>query len=84
MYVFAEPPDPKRGFGPTFWLSMRSVEERHLEEGLQCAENVPITLETWLPIQFCPWCGKRLASFYRNSFDLLCDKDISARHQWGD
>lgn len=59
-------PDPSV---PMFVLVCRSVDRENFGKFVAA---VPISLESELAIQFCPWCGKNLARFYRNHLEQLC------------
>jgi hypothetical protein len=50
-----------------FTLQFRSVDN-----GLQLPyTEIPVTLCEDNQIQYCPWCGKQLASWYERDIDLL-------------
>src|SRR5437867_1587456 len=73
IYVFAEPPKSEIGIPVTFWLGMRSVEKKDLEK-LSVAwdeRQGALSLQTWRPIRYCPWCGTKLVRFYRNRHEQL-------------
>lgn len=83
IYVFAELPHELLGHGASFWMGMRSIDVGDPPIKL-VPSNDPglICIETTLPIKFCPWCGCRLARFYRKTFRQLYDANTSARHGW--
>ncbi len=91
VFVFCEPDNYLLSCGPTFWIGMRSVrfedidrfaEERRLLPERQNEKPFPVTISTWLPIKYCPWCGKNLKRFYKRSFEVLVDEDLSKEHGW--
>jgi len=81
IYVFAELPHELLGVGASFWMGMRSIDVG-CEPPKIVPSDFPISIETWYPITFCPWCGCRLASFYRKTYRQLYDDDASTRHGW--
>ena len=77
LFVFAVPPEEQKG-NPSFWLGMRSVEQKDLQEmnTINLPDNLKVTISTKIPIHYCPWCGKRLISFYRKNYDILVDQAL--------
>ena len=74
IFAFADPPNEFVNH-VTFWLAMRAVAQEALSELplLALPPDMPITLATRKPISFCPWCGTRLARFYRRRYLQLID-----------
>jgi hypothetical protein len=64
---------PKRNpkFGDFFFLQFRAISEAHHELPFDTG-NIPLTLSVEQAIQYCPWCGARLADVYSSAiFDEL-------------
>lgn len=82
FFVFAEPSSPDGPFPESFWLAMRSVRQEDVErlKQLNAPLDLPITIQTWCPIWYCPWCGVRLDRHYRGQLELLLDAALSAEH----
>lgn len=84
VFVFAEPPDA-RSNQPSFWLAVHAADEGDLaviRQGTHRAD-LAVMLQTWIPVRFCPWCGRKLARFYRNQWRQLYDPQASEAHGWG-
>ena len=47
-----------------FYLQFRAVDLGKDSE-VRADGDVPVSLACSVPIQFCPWCGKDLARWYR-------------------
>lgn len=79
IFVFADPPASEVDDLPTFWLGMRSMEKQHAESTTidTSPQDVPVTISTRSPIQFCPWCGKRLMRFYFKKYTNIYDEEIT-------
>jgi hypothetical protein len=56
---------------------MRAVEKNSIGSFSISPPDVPLTISTRIPIHFCPWCGIKLAKFYKKHFQLLSDKTIA-------
>jgi hypothetical protein len=41
------------------------------EEPSDLRTSVPMSLVTESHIEFCPWCGRKLAKWYKNDVDVL-------------
>jgi hypothetical protein len=83
LFVFAEPPVTDGQRPASFWLAMRSVQEKDLERVRELnAPDIPMTLQTWYPIHYCPWCGVELSRQYIKQWDLLVDPVLSQEHGW--
>jgi hypothetical protein len=52
-----------------FILQARAFEKG--QEPAHLSTEVPMSLVTESSIQFCPWCGKNLARWYRKTVDAL-------------
>ncbi len=76
MFVFADK-DNTTG-EVTFWLGMRCVEHKELKNitKISVPDNLPITINTSVPIHFCPWCGKKLIKYYKHRYDFFLDMEI--------
>ena len=85
IFVFAEPPNTERNRSLSFWVGMRIVAAKHLEfmKPSDCPADVAITIQTWYPIWFCPWCGVKLDRYYDREYGLLTDPVISEEHGFG-
>jgi hypothetical protein len=81
IFVFATPPDS--AIPVTFWLSMRCVQFQDMDriDKLIGPPDVPITIQTWHPILYCPWCGVMLERHYRHQCELLVDPVICEEHR---
>jgi hypothetical protein len=55
--------------GPEFILQSRAFEKGQEPPDLSTA--VPMSLMTESHMQFCPWCGRNLAKWYRKAIDVL-------------
>jgi hypothetical protein len=53
---------------PEFQIQWRAVDEG---DENQIDSNVLASVITDIRITFCPWCGVKLARFYRKSIDYL-------------
>jgi hypothetical protein len=86
LFVFAEPPTSDGRYPASYWLAMRSVRKQDVErlKELKGERDLPITIQTWFPIQFCPWCGTRLKRFYARHYELLVDPQMTTEHGWQD
>ena len=77
LFVFADPPvdDELR-----FWLATRAMPWAALQEDppLQIPPHLPLIVSTRRPIHFCPWCGTKLARFYKRRFEQLLDPELSS------
>jgi hypothetical protein len=60
--------DRQHDSAPVFMIQSRSVDAD--DEGPRNHPR-PLTLIAELHIQFCPWCGRRLADVYRDAIDLI-------------
>ncbi|RLC19390.1 MAG: hypothetical protein DRI57_07185 [Deltaproteobacteria bacterium] len=78
IFAFAEAPE-NVSENVSFWLGMRCVEHKELDNLRRAGfpDNMPVTINTRVPISFCPWCGKKLAKFYRKNYCQLTDPEIS-------
>lgn len=76
LFVFADPPDEVFD-KPTFWFAMRSVEKDKIDSVLPSLPEALLTLSTRKPISFCPWCGIKLAKFYKKKFLNIHDATVS-------
>ena len=54
---------------PEFLLQSRAFERGQEPPDLSTA--VPMSLVTESRMQFCPWCGRNLARWYRKTIDAL-------------
>ena len=82
IFVFAEPATEDGRRPTSFWLAMRSVRREDMGR-LQVwnpPAGLPLTILTWYPIWFCPWCGAYLARHYRDQHELLTDPLVSQEH----
>ena len=79
IFAYVEPPS-RIQTEPWFFLAMRATNQQSLESAaiLELGELGPVTLLTRTIITCCPWCGKKLARFYRSDYDMLVDPSISA------
>lgn len=79
LFIFAEI-DNTIGNKMVFWFGMRSVNKCDIDRlksfGLPC--DMPISINTRVPIKHCPWCGVVLDKHYANTGRKLLDQDISA------
>src|SRR5262245_10968803 len=81
-FVFAQPADPSHGREPLFRLSFLAVDPKHIQtvkEINRPQELEHISLQTWLVIRFCPWCGVQLDRHYKNQLDLMVDTVLLAQ-----
>jgi hypothetical protein len=78
LFVFAEPPAADGQRAASFWLAMRSVQQKDLE--MLNIPGIPITIQTWYPIRYCPWCGKDLSWHYERQWAMLADPVLSKEH----
>lgn len=76
MYVFAMPPTPEYNSPVSFWIGCRVVRQLDLGSLNFPTNTPPLTIATWLPIKFCPWCGVPLSGFYKARVDQLYDDKI--------
>jgi hypothetical protein len=83
LFVFAEPPDPAGRFSASFWLAMRCVQMADMSRlpQLHGPSDLPLTIQTWFPMWFCPWCGVQLAEYYGHQLDQLLDPVIAAERK---
>jgi hypothetical protein len=83
LFVFAEPPDPAGQFPASFWLGMRAVRMADMERLTELREpaDLPLTVQTWFPLWYCPWCGVGLESHYGRQLALLLDPAVSDEHR---
>ncbi|MBI1375298.1 MAG: hypothetical protein GC159_21480 [Phycisphaera sp.] len=84
FFVFAEPPNRISGERPSFWIGVNAIDEaqsQYLPDKIG-GESIVYLIKTWLPIRYCPWCGKKLERFYRNRWRQLFDEAVSADHNW--
>ena len=50
-----------------------------VDHGRSMIEYIAQTLQTWVPIKYCPWCGVELGRFYRKTWEALYDEsELSA------
>jgi hypothetical protein len=54
---------------PEFILQSRAFEKGQEPPGLSTV--VPMSVVTESQMQFCPWCGRNLAKWYRKTIDVL-------------
>lgn len=59
---------------PRFLLQHRTVDLA--DQASMPKISVPINLVSQTGLRFCPWCGQRLARFYRRSWSRLVRPDI--------
>jgi hypothetical protein len=61
---------------PGFQLSLRSVDEAAIRSFLSplTDQHVAHTLQTWVYVRYCPWCGIKLARFYKKTWPALHDE----------
>ena len=91
IFVYAEPPIPEYNVDVTYWLGMRSIDFHDQDRFMEHSSKqeappgfpLPQTLQAWLPIKYCPWCGKKLEKYYKKNYELLTDKELSNEHQFG-
>ena len=78
IFVFAEPPNEFID-RVTFWIAMRAVTQDALSElhPLALPPETFLTIATRKAISFCPWCGTRLARFYRRRYSQLVDAKLT-------
>jgi len=62
-----------------FWLGMRCVKQSDLAriKLFKIPEGMPVTINTRIPISHCPWCGAKLASYYRKTYGQMLDPELS-------
>jgi hypothetical protein len=84
VFIYAEPPHPPVTGQPSYWLAVNAIDQVNIPRIPKPADgaSLPIMLQTWLPVRFCPWCGRRLVRFYRKHWKQLFDKDVSVQHGW--
>lgn len=77
IFVFVEPPSGEEK-NPNFWIGMRCVEKESLGKiaEISLPDDLQITINTRLPIIYCPWCGRNLNKFYKNNFFTLLDREL--------
>lgn len=77
IYVYAEPASTESA-KPIFWIAMRCVEQVDLDKmkQLNLHNNIPITISTRMPINYCPWCGVKLTKFYHKLYIQLEDQEL--------
>jgi len=46
-------------------------------------QSIVKMLQTWVPVKYCPWCGRKLSRFYRKLWRRLHDESVSKDHGWG-
>lgn len=64
---------------PMFWIAMRSVEKKDLGKIASIQpDDIPVTVTTRRPISYCPWCGVKLARFYRKRYEQLLDPSVAS------
>jgi hypothetical protein len=65
IYFYAEPPLSNSDKG-TYWIGMRSMNKDDIDKLklLNMPNSIPITLNTRIPISYCPWCGLSLRKYY--------------------
>ena len=59
-------------------LQCRAVnkgEERLFAEAIKKAP-VPISIVQELPIRYCPWCGREISRYYKNSIESITRNDM--------
>jgi hypothetical protein len=61
---------------PAFMIQSRSVE---IDDDGPKNHTRPLTLSAELHIQFCPWCGRRLANVYRDAIELMARPELRQR-----
>lgn len=59
---------------PQFYLQHRAVDIEHQESLPKIP--IPISLVSQTGVTYCPWCGRRLARFYRRTWEQLLEPDI--------
>ena len=61
---------------PRFQLSVRSIDDEVIGkfESPLAGAHIAQTLQTWVSINYCPWCGVKLARFYRKTWSTLYDE----------
>ena len=57
-------------FGDFFFLRFRCVAEEYVNS-IPDTGDIPVTLSVEQAIQYCPWCGMRLADVYAKTFSSL-------------
>ncbi len=84
IYFFAEPPMNKSDH-PTYWIGMRSVIKEDIDKlkQINIPDNIPITINTRIPIRYCPFCGKNIPKFYKRINNELNDETISSEFTGG-
>lgn len=82
IYAFAEPPIERLNISVSFWIAMRSIEQKYLDklDEMEFEQECPVTIATRVPIKYCPWCGKHLVKFYGRNCQHLLDEVIIAEH----
>ena len=77
IFVFADPPSDDGEV--RFWLGSRAMtfDALHEDPPLAIPPHLVLTLSTRKPMAFCPWCGTRLARFYRRRHVQLLDPELT-------
>ena len=78
IFVFADEPS-ESGEEPRFWLASRALDfdQANADPPVEIPLHLALTPSTRKPVAFCPWCGTRLARFYRKRFTQLLDPEVS-------
>src|SRR5262249_24493669 len=74
LLVFAELPSPDKRWPASYWLAMRSILPAEIGQlaDLSCLPVAGgITVLTWSPIWYCPWCGVTMVRHYGHQLELL-------------
>ncbi len=84
IFVFADKDDTSGEV--SFWLGMRCIKHNQLRNLTEISfpDNLAITLNTRVPIHFCPWCGKELIKYYKHTYDFFIDTEIQKEFNGSD
>jgi hypothetical protein len=75
--IYAVSPRAAEG-DPGFGFAFRAVRADNLPLRKELSEGAPgnVKLSGSWRIRFCPWCGVKLAEFYRTSYKDLVDENV--------
>ncbi len=75
IFVYSEEPDEIVNYSPSFWLAMKSINEKDYDK-IKSTHNNTYIITTRKLIHFCPWCGVNLCHMYPSYPNALTDKEI--------